>query len=281
MIPSRFYIWFFRISLLVTCIFILPTSSLADSFLGGSLQASPFPFPIFEFPVTATAGPVSQGPLSVGPVSIHYSYTSAGTLMWATSSGTVNFGDIAGQSDLGGAFGGHAYSNFTGTWQDSITVTSSSLPAGTPVSLEFILGSTGYINNWGQYPYGVGVGSLNFSSSFSAGDQQTSFSTPLSAGSFVDSEDLILATWVGQTLLVTGHSEMSASSWAQAYGFQSLSGWDANFIINDLTSGTGYYSATDTSYGSGWAAQPVPEPSSLALLGASLLLVPLLRRMVH
>ncbi len=69
----------------------------------------------------------------LGPISASFINPFTGTGGAGKIGGTINYGEIGSESLLNAGMGGYATSAFVGDWVDSLTVSSSSLPAGTPV----------------------------------------------------------------------------------------------------------------------------------------------------
>jgi len=188
----------------------------------------------------------------------------------ASLGGTVSFGlitaSVSGTSICGptGGFCGVNGAQFDGIWQDTLTVTSATLPIGTPVELlasMFIDVTTICVGPNAQVS---AVAAFNFGgpSGINVG-----FTTCNSALFTTQSMDLF--TRVGATLQLEGQFNIQVAAQAIHLSTTSHSAVDppAGFFFDPITAGVSYTTGSGTDYRS---PSRVPEPATLALLGVGL-----------
>jgi len=218
-------------------------------------------------------------PIVVGPLVATNNFSEPGSsgAAFASSSGTVDFGVITGSvsASAGGSFTpfppgtvaiGSGGSTFFGIWQDSLTVTSSTLAVGTPVDLIFTMDFSAALDCAGANSISSNVSAL---AAFSAGQGQQILASQSACNSLLaGSKTLSLATTVGADIPVEGQLNISAS----VTGTNDVGPTTANvdpptsgFFIDSLTPGASYTTASGHTYFS--PTTSVPEPSSLSLLG--------------
>jgi hypothetical protein len=148
--------------------------------------------------------------------------------------------------------------DFTGVWQDTLTVTSSTLTAGTPVDLLFTM----------SFKFSTVCTGSNTSPSatveFIAGSQNAIASSTACNATFAGTSPLDFKTVVGANTAVEGfmHSVSGAGSSVQVDP-------PANFSIDSGTLGATYTTASGFTYFT--PSTSVPEPSSLILFGSGML----------
>lgn len=134
----------------------------------------------------------------------------------------------------------------------------------------------------------VGLATNSFLATFSAGGQQISslftincpYDPPACSAPPANTQEIILTTSVGQTLIVSGYSEIHGAETTGPENLDYQINSHAIFTINDLTAGTNYTTASGTSYGTGWAAV-IPEPPALLLLSSGFVVLPFLRKLAN
>jgi hypothetical protein len=201
---------------------------------------------------------------------------SINTAASATFFGTVQFGLISGGLSAQGSESSSAEpvgiplnatfagASFDGVWQDSLTVTSLTLAAGTPVQLAFTLGVDATLNCGGPSAEASALGA------FQAGSNQIILSSTTCNSVFQKSDVMIVNTAVGSDLQVEGQLVLSAN--AEGYNQESSSaGVDppsSNFFVDSLTPGASYITGSGNTY---FSPTSVPEPGTVTLLSSGLL----------
>jgi hypothetical protein len=176
--------------------------------------------------------------------------------------GTVTYGLVTGFASGSATPNAYATSGggqFIGQWTDTLTVTSATLAPGTPVNLQATLVFTGSV--------GCSDGSASIEGDFDFG-----LNAPLVAS------DAICGTAIAKTLMTTYASSVGAvidiggqGSWnaTASSGNATADPPSADFFVDSLTVGASYSTASGHSYLTP-ASTPVPEPTSIMLLGTGL-----------
>jgi len=191
----------------------------------------------------------------------------------AEAYGTVTYGRVTGFASASASpinYVTSGTSEFLGQWTDTFTVTSATLPPGTPVDLMLYLELTGTLACSG--PTGNAaqeVGNLEWGLN---GIMSVSGST---CGTSVDEvQTSIYATSVGSVFSMVGFGEWNATANTDGVGTTGPAGSatadppSANFFVDSLTPGATYTTASGNSYFSPSTTSPVPEPSFLIPVAA-------------
>jgi len=200
-----------------------------------------------------------------------------GSSVSASSSGTVQFGSITGLvsanvvggsnaveppgTGLGGT-GGSAV--FNSSWEDSLVVTSTTLPKGAAVNLLFTMSLDGTLSC-------TGSASVSALSAFVAGVSVIQSLDQTCNSSLQGSQTLVIATTVGSDLQIEGQLDISANAngVSSATSTATVDPPTSQFFIDSETAGASYTTASGSTYFS--SPTTVPEPSSLLLLGSGML----------
>ena len=207
----------------------------------------------------------SSGPVLISP-EIGIS-NGAGS---ASASGSVQFGSISGVVSATGTAGPIAnggFAVFDGNWDDTLTVTSSTLAAGTTVDLLFTM----------AYNFSTTCSGANGSpfaeAEFETGSQDVplqfvtaSTSDPSCNQKSAGTQTLNVVTFVGATTGVLGFSSLFA---AAGEGSSGQADAPVDYFIDSETPGASYTTASETNYST--SIPTVPEPSSLVTLTFGLL----------
>jgi hypothetical protein len=195
----------------------------------------------------------------------------------ASASGSVQFGSISGVVSATGNAGPIAnggFAVFDGIWDDTLTVTSSTLAAGTTVDLLFTM----------AYNFSTTCSGANGSpfaeAEFETGSQDVplqfvtaSTSDPSCNQKSAGTQTLNVVTFVGATTGVLGFSSLFA---AAGEGSSGQADAPVDFFIDSETAGASYTTASGTNYST--PIPTVPEPSTFGLFGLGLLGLIALRR---
>jgi PEP-CTERM motif len=191
------------------------------------------------------------------------SYSAASWSARADASGSLDYGVISADMVAYGNRNGYVYVNAIAEardyWVDSFTISSATLPAGTPVELQLgvqlraSLATSGFGQAYALAVIGTGLdaGWLNGVDTRNVGGG--SHSSVSSFMSYVGAE----VTFVGQ---------LNSRAWAESgegVGSATTDAW-AGFTVDLLTPGASYRTASGHDYGT--PAAPIPEPGSWALL---------------
>jgi hypothetical protein len=210
----------------------------------------------------------------VSPINASLSVSVGGDSATASAetSGTVTYGQITGfvtgsasEANPGPAgidsTSTSGQGTFIGQWQDTLTITSSSLQAGTPVTLDFTLLTNASLSCTG--PSGTVEATATFEANLSVEQlSDNTCNTP-----FQQSQQMTFLTAVGDTVSVSGQLNLFASG-EGANGVTSTGTADppqSSFFIDSLTAGVSYSSASGQTYFT--PASTVPEPASFLWLG--------------
>lgn len=208
---------------------------------------------------------------------------SDGATAWFSEDGTGGLHGYASAngSESGATSGtvGGAAASFSGFWTDTLFVVG--LPAGTPVQIQL----TNVLNSFASYSGGASAsvsitesaslsGTRSISSMFSNYDGQTY--TPTNG---MQTQTLILQTFAGDTLQLTVQLVGSAQNGGETTGalstFATADVSDtADTVVTVLTPGASYTSASGITYDAS-----IPEPASLCLAAAGLLVIWAARRL--
>jgi hypothetical protein len=222
--------------------------------------------------------PLANGArLNVGILNASNSFSLPGSAGFdlASSSGSITYGTISAAASASGNLavdfappsatdGVSASGFFSGTWQDSLLVTSNSLTAGTPVDLLFTLTLQASLNC-------TNTGAVFVIGSLTAGSSNTNLSSTTCNSVLNQTTELLVSTFVGQNIPIFSQLNMTASGVAfnDGVGFSSLiDPPDSSVFIASQTEGASFLSASGATYAQ---ASPVPEPGTIALLGSGLL----------
>lgn len=208
---------------------------------------------------TVTYGATSSGPtLSTPPMSVNH---PGGT---ATVSGTVTYGRIDASASVSSPNqGDYTTAGFGGIWEDSLTVTSATLAAGTPVELHGAL-----IYDIDSSCTGANIVQLQEIVAFNLGAPQISASETTCGTPLIGTQTIDVATWVGAILPLEGQLSIFV-----AVGQNSSAVIDppTGFFVDPLTPGVSYVTGSGFSY---LTPPPPPvsvsEPGTLTLLGFAL-----------
>ena len=212
--------------------------------------------------------------ITVNPItaSVSASFPGSGSASAsAETEGEVRFGTITDFVSASGSescqappgtecFGTNPTASFVGIWQDAITITSNTLPDGSPVDLVATVSVDGEL-----HCTGVGASVQNLAT-FTVGPSPLVLSSNLCNSVFRESQSITVAAFVGEALAMQGQSSIFA-------GAQGLNGEPAvatvdppasAFFIDSATPGASYVTASGHSYSS------TPEPGTLTLFGSGL-----------
>jgi hypothetical protein len=195
------------------------------------------------------------------------SYSANSWSASARASGSVDYGVISADLQAWGNRNGYTYVNAIAEardyWVDSFTITSTTLPAGTPVELQL----------------GVQLRASLASSGFGQGFALAVIGTGLDAGwlTGVDTRNVgggthssLTSYWTSVGAEVSFVGQLNSRAWAESgegVGSATTAAW-AGFTVDLLTPGASYLTASGHDYGSQVAA--IPEPGSWALLLAGI-----------
>lgn len=173
---------------------------------------------------------------------------------------------------------GWGSSGLNALWFDSVLVTSSYLPAGTPVDLLFTLTLEGEMWTAADGTPNLANNFTTASSVLQAGPQVVRLDALSNAESWLETT-LLLHSSVGARVSIEGQLILRAaagsSAGRQTYSALASTDFVSNVFLEVLTPGGAYladsgatYLATETGGVPGEGAVPVPEPASLPLLGS-------------
>ncbi|MEI8015341.1 MAG: PEP-CTERM sorting domain-containing protein [Nitrospira sp.] len=227
---------------------------------------------------TDTAGVINDSGVQTavsGPLTLSNSAVQGGSSAFSTE--TVNYGVImasAGSSYSGNSTGAES-GNTSGQWFDTFSIVSSTLTAGTPVTLsgmltldivETAVGQLGF-NNAGsgtlaelQVNNGISNPIFNIS--------QNILTSTLN-GTFNLFTPVTINTFVGGTLFVNGILNLNALCQNGPCSTTLDASHTSIFTLASATAGADYTTASGTSYLP--QASAVPEPATLLLLGSGLI----------
>jgi hypothetical protein len=262
-----------RTLFLAAGVLLIQTYASADTVgLSASAVAEASVLPGSQHQTGQFSGAVASG-VTVGPFSPDVSYTNGVVTGEGTAQvfGYVQFGLIAGfvSASGTGTAGGEGQASWQGIWQDTLTITSTTLAAGSPVDLQFSLfvgpgtvscsGTNSVANAEGTFSAGVGnpIGITLLDETCNTG--------------FKLSQTMTLATTVGAQIPVEGQELLNADA-ASLDITTSTASVDPSdsFFIDSLTPGASYTTASGATYFTP-PITPAPEPSSLLLFGTGLL----------
>lgn len=249
---------------------LLTTSSAirADSYLVSGASASAYTN------VQGSSNPKTLTPFVVGPLTVTGGYSGAGYSGSASGSttGSVAFGSISGSASATAessttipraVFPIAGEGEFSGSWGDTLDITSSTLPVGTPVDLLFTLNYAASLECSGTAHVNVAIG---FTASAGGAAIQADDDT---CNSILNgTQNIIVATEVGTDLNIAGTLSLVAQALAVTNDGESTAGVDppsAAFFIDSETPGATYTAASGYTYFSP-TASTVPEPSSIVML---------------
>lgn len=205
------------------------------------------------------------------------SYSAASWSAWADASGSLDYGVISADMYAYGNRNGYTYVNAIAEardyWVDSFTITSATLPAGTPVELQLgvqlraSLASSGFGQGYALAVIGTGL---------DAGWLTGVDTRNVGAGSHSSATSFL--TFVGAEVSFVG--QLNSRAWAESgegVGSATTGAW-AGFTVDALTPGASYRTASGHDYGSQVAA--IPEPGSWALLLGGIVALTWRRRQV-
>jgi hypothetical protein len=227
-------------------------------------------------------GPLQVNSITVNPIFSYATYgfpaLGNGATALAQTEGTVRFGAITG-SVFGSAYescpsppGSDCFEaigagRFDGFWNDTLTVTSRTLPAGSPVDLM----ATASID---AETHCTGVGASVQALAFLEAEPGTLGGVPplvlssnLCNSVFQQSQSETFTALVGESVFVQGQLSLLASGYAlnSEPAVATVDPPASQFFINSLTPGSTYVTASGHSYSS------TPEPGTLMLFGSGLL----------
>ncbi len=177
-----------------------------------------------------------------------------------SASGTVAFGALSGTVYGAGPGNGLGAGQYTGNWDDILTVTSTTLEAGTPVNLLVALSVDTTTTCSGS-------GTVLTTASFSGGGAGLSFQSAACNTTFNKSGTALISTAVGSSFEIEGELDLSAEA-VNLPGSASVDPSSGVFIDSE-TPGASYTTASGTNYET--PTQSVPEPSLALLLASGLL----------
>lgn len=191
------------------------------------------------------------------------SYSAASWSAWADASGSLAYGAISADMYAYGNRNGYVYVNAIAEardyWVDSFTITSATLPAGTPVALQLgvQLSANLTTSGFGQ-AYALAVIGTGLDAGWITGVDTRN------VGAGAHSSVSSFMTFVGAEVTFVG--QLNSRAWAESgegVGSATTDAW-AGFTVDLLTPGASYRTASGHDYGTPAAA--IPEPGSWALL---------------
>ena len=185
---------------------------------------------------TLTFGATSAGPTLSTPTMF---VNNAGGA--ATVSGTVTYGQIDASASVSSPNGGdYATAGFGGIWQDSLTVTSATLAAGTPVEVQ---GTLTY--DFGSSCAGPYIDQVQEIVAFNLGAPQISASEATCGTPLIGMQTVDVATYVGATLQLDGQVYVFA---AVSQNSSAVVDPPTGFFVDPLTPGVSYVTGSGVSY---------------------------------
>jgi hypothetical protein len=203
----------------------------------------------------------SQTPITIPTQS--GSAAQSGVSASGSASGTVAFGSLSGSvvGAGGGDGGANGFGQYTGDWEDTLNIVSTTLPVDTTVDLLFTLSVDATMSC-------SGVGSsVDTSAGFSStAGGNIAFESGTCNSTLAKTGTAVVQTFVGDSFLVEGELDLSAENI-----FAGTASVDPNgsFFIDSITPGASYTTASGVSY----VTPPITaaEPSSVGLLALGLL----------
>jgi hypothetical protein len=210
-----------------------------------------------------STGPVTFNVTSAGPVLTNPGISIATGTGSASASGSVQFGSISGNASVTGNSGATpnaGAASFEGIWEDTLTVTSTTLAPDTTVDLLFTM----------TYNFSTVCSGPNASPSeeaeFEAGSQNVTASNTTCNPTSQGTQTLNLVTFVGGTTDILGDLTLEPVA---GEGSSVQEDPPVNFYIDSETPGASYTTASGTDYFT--PISPTPEPSTFGLFGIGLL----------
>jgi hypothetical protein len=246
---SRIMTLAFRSIILASIILIVQTSAFADGSaqLSGSASGGGCAGSVCNSSQFFLA---SQNPIAI-PVQSG-SASQPGVSANGSASGSVAYGSLDGivLGSGSGEGGANGFGQYTGDWQDTLTIVSSTLPLDTPVDLLFTLSVDATMNCSGVGSY------VDTSASFASSNGGTiSFESGTCNSTLAKTGTAVIQTFVGNSLVVEGELDLSAEN---IFAGSASVDPTAAFFINSATPGASYLTASGASY----ETQPTKAPES-------------------
>lgn len=193
------------------------------------------------------------------------SYAATSWSASAQGAGSLAYGAISAQMSARADVTNYVYVNAIGEgrdyWVDTFTVTSGSLAAGTPVELRLRVDVAADVDTTG---YGQGYALAVIGTGLDAGWLTGVDTRVVGEGAHTGSYSFM--TWVGANVTLVG--QLVARAWTEGTNGHGAAtaktNASANFIVESLTAGAGYVTASGHRYVV--PTSPVPEPQTWALL---------------
>jgi len=212
---------------------------------------------------TVPSVPVTSYLTSSGPVLNSPEIMISNANGSASASGSVQFGSISGDVSVtgnGGATNNAGEASFEGIWNDTLTVTSTTLAPDTTVDLLFTM-----TYNFSTVCSGPN-GSPSEEAEFEAGSQNVTASNTTCNPTSQGTQTLNLVTFVGGTTDILGDLTLEPVA---GEGSSVQEDPPVDFYIDSETAGASYTTASGTNYST--PISPTPEPSTFGLFGLGLL----------